>query len=64
MENKLKLLFDYQKFARDRKLQSVIDAVRARPRELSLDETEFVSAAGSPYYKPSPSDDGSMENRP
>ncbi len=48
MENKLKALFDYQKFEGNAALQSVIDSVHARyaARELSLDEMEFVNAAG------------------
>ena len=50
MENKLKALFDYQKFEGNAALQSVIDSVHSRyaVRELSMDEMEFVSAAGTP----------------
>ncbi len=51
MENKLFKLFDYQKFAGNSKLQEVIDSVHRRPRELSLDEADLISAAGSPYTK-------------
>ncbi len=51
MEKALTKLFDFQKFAGNRKLQDVIDSVHKRPRELSLDEAELVSAAGSPYFK-------------
>ena len=53
MEKKLKELFDYQKFAQNAKLQSVIDSVHRRPRELLLDDSvELVSAAGAPYLRP------------
>lgn len=52
MEKKLNELFDYQKFAVNPKLQSVIDSVHRPPRELSLDEADLVSAAGVPYMKP------------
>lgn len=49
MENKLKQLFDYQKFEGNADLQQVIDSVHSRyaARELSLDEMEWVSAAGT-----------------
>lgn len=57
MEKKLTKLFDYQKFAGNRRLQAVIDAVHKRPLELSLDDAELVSAAGMPYYKPVGDDD-------
>ena len=50
MEEKLSKLFDYQKFIRNPRLQEVIDS--ACKRELSLDEAELVTAAGSPYHKP------------
>ena len=56
MEKTLTRLFDYQKFAGNRKLQDAIDSVRRHPRELSLDEASFVSAAGSAYYKPTDDD--------
>ena len=48
MEGKLKALFDYQKFEGNPALQSVIDSVHSRyaVRELSLDDMEWVSAAG------------------
>ena len=54
MENKLKALFDYQKFERNPALQQVIDSVHARyaSRELNLDEMEWVNAAGTPDIKP------------
>ena len=50
MERKLKQLFDYQKFAGNRELQQVIDAVHAKyaVRELNLADMEMVSAAGTP----------------
>lgn len=50
MEGKLKALFDYQKFESNPALQQVIDSVHAglSARELSLDEMEWVSAAGVP----------------
>ncbi len=48
MENKLKKLFDFQKFEGNPVLQSVIDSVHARyqRQELSLDDMETVAAAG------------------
>ena len=50
MEGMLKRLFDFQKFEGDKDLQDVIDSTHARynARELSLDEMEFVAAAGMP----------------
>ena len=50
MERKLTTLFDYQKFERNADLQAVIDSVHSRysARELSMDEMEWVSAAGTP----------------
>ena len=56
MEKKLKKLFDYQMFAGNPKLQAVIDSVHKRPRELIPDDAELVSAAGTPYYKPTNDD--------
>ena len=54
MEGKLKSLFDYQKFEGNSALQSVIDSVHSRyaVKELSLDEMEWVAAAGIPETKP------------
>ncbi len=49
MEEKLRILFDYQDFQKNADLQSVIDAVHRRHsrfRQLSNDETALVSAAG------------------
>ncbi len=50
MEKRLKQLFDYQKFEGNSDLQLIIDSVHARygVKELSMDEMEFVSAAGTP----------------
>ena len=46
--------FDLQRFAPNARLRSVIDASHARTaaRELSDDELEFVSAAGTPTAEP------------
>lgn len=53
MEKKLKSLFDFQKFEGNPALQQVIDSVHSRyaVRELSVDEMEWVSAAGTPVKK-------------
>lgn len=56
MEKKLNKLFDYQKFAGNRKLQDVIDSAHRRRRELDLNEADYVSAAGTAYYKPAGDD--------
>ena len=50
MENKLKQLFGYQRFAQNRDLQQVIDNVHAKyaKRELALDDLEMINAAGVP----------------
>ena len=40
MENKLSLLFDYQKFEQNAELQSVIDSVYARFRSRKLSDEE------------------------
>ena len=50
MERKLKALFDLQKFDGNRDLQQVIDSVHAKYAvcELSLDDMEYVAAAGVP----------------
>ncbi|MBQ7581322.1 MAG: hypothetical protein IJU25_00725 [Lachnospiraceae bacterium] len=48
MENRLKQLFEYQKFEQNPKLEKVIRATETRfPEELSDDELEMVSAAGT-----------------
>ena len=53
MENKLRALFDYQKFEQNKDLQNVIDRVHARYRSstarmLDDDEADMVAAAGMP----------------
>ena len=54
MDNRLKKLFDFQKYEGNADLQSVIDSVHSRysgqnnVRELSLDEMSWVNAAGQP----------------
>ena len=56
MEKKLNDMFDYQKIAGNKKLQAVIDSVRRRPRELSMEEADLVSAAYAPYESPDKDD--------
>ena len=48
MENRLRQLFDFQKFEGNASLQQVIDDVHARyaRKELSMEDMEWVSAAG------------------
>ena len=47
MENKLKQLFDYQKFEKNAKLDALIAGAHSRYAEaLSDDDLEMVSAAG------------------
>ena len=54
MENVLQSLFDFQRFEQNADLQRVIDSVHASVRarqsrpELSLDDAEWVAAAGMP----------------
>ena len=50
MESKLKALFDFQAFEKNKDLQDVIDSVHARyaRRELDLEEADMVNAAGTP----------------
>jgi hypothetical protein len=50
MDEKLFRLFDYQKFEANENLQQVIDTVHARyrVRELTLEDMEWVNAAGEP----------------
>ncbi len=50
MDNKLKQLFGYQRFAENRDLQQVIDSVHAKyaMRELALNDMEMINAAGVP----------------
>ena len=49
MENRLRQLFDFQKFEGNASLQLVIDDVHARyaVRELDMDDMAWVNAAGS-----------------
>ena len=49
MENRLRQLFDFQKFEGNASLQQVIDDVHARyaVRELDMDDMAWVNAAGS-----------------
>ena len=53
MEKTIRSLFDFQKYEGNPALQQVIDSVHARyaVRELSPDEMEWVSAAGTPDRK-------------
>ncbi len=50
LEDLLKSLFALQRFAENPELQRVIDEVHARyaRRELSMEDLEYVSAAGTP----------------
>ena len=50
LEKKISLLFDFQKYEKNADLQAVVDAVHARysARQLTDDEAEWVSAAGTP----------------
>jgi len=50
MEKKLFRLFDYQKFEGNEDLQQIIDTAHARcqARALSLEDMEWVNAAGEP----------------
>ncbi len=50
MDNKLKQMFGYQRFAENRDLQQVIDSVHAKyaTRELALNDMEMINAAGVP----------------
>ncbi len=50
MEKKLFRMFDRQKFEVNKDLQQIIDIVHARydARELTLDDMEWVNAAGEP----------------
>ncbi len=51
MEKAITALFGYQRFAGNADLQRVIDSVHSRwdSRSLSLDEMEWVTAAGEPH---------------
>ena len=54
MEKKLFRLFDYQKFEGNQELRQIIDSTHARCRAkaLSLDDMEWVNAAGQPEALP------------
>lgn len=52
MENKIKALFEFQKFSGNKRLEAMINDAESRYRnELSDDEVEIVSAAGSGLEK-------------
>lgn len=49
MENKLKQMFDYQKFEGNERLQKVIDSTQSKfGTKLEDDDLEMINAAGSP----------------
>ena len=54
MEKRLQQLFDFQRFEQNSDLAKVIDSVHARysRRQLSLEELDYVNAAGSAQYAP------------
>ena len=56
MEATLNLLFDFQRFDGNTKMQQVIDSVHSRYaiRELSLSEMDMVAAAGTPELPSKP----------
>ncbi len=64
MENKLKSLFDYQRFKGNEKLERLIVETESRYcKELSDDEMALVSAAGEPFVEMAAredNDDGSL----
>ena len=64
MDKKLKALFDYQKFKRNKKLERLIVETESRYyKELSDDEMALVSAAGEPFAEMAAredNDDGSL----
>ena len=51
MEEKLRRLFDFQRFIADEDLREVIDSVETRFTKniLSDEELDYVAAAGDPY---------------
>ena len=60
MEKTLKALFDFQKYEGNADLQQVINSVHSRysvsgnrsgRQELSLDDMDWVNAAGTPYQE-------------
>ena len=50
MENRLRAVFEYQKFEKNSRSQSVIDSVHAKywMNEIRDEDLRFVNAAGSP----------------
>lgn len=60
MENKLKRLFDYQKFAGNNELDSVIKSVNEATIELSDDALNMVSAAGTGFRSLEMKDSGEL----
>ena len=65
MEGRIKSLFDYQKYEGNPALQQVIDSVHSRyaVSELSLDDMEWVAAAGVPGLTKMTKDDNSADPR-
>ena len=54
MENKIKALFEFQRFSGNKRLEAMINAAESRyQNELSDEEVEIVSAAGSGFPKKS-----------
>ena len=54
MENKIKALFEFQRFSGNKRLEAMINDAESRYRnELSDEEVEIVSAAGSGFPKKS-----------
>ncbi len=52
MENKLKRLFEYQKFERNERLAQLITETEMRQAaEISDDDLEFIAAAGDVFEK-------------
>lgn len=52
MENKIKALFEFQKFSGNKRLEAMINDAESRYRnELSDEEVEIVSAAGGGLAK-------------
>ncbi len=59
MEQRLKTLFDYQKFKGDAGLAQMITETEARyAKELGDDEIAIVSAAGDPFAEKDEDDNG------
>ena len=57
MENKLKSLFEYQRFAQNERLAAIIaESEEANSAELSDDMLEYVSAAGTLSLEKEPED--------